>query len=81
MSEGSTGMSLPEALARTGLFFRELWVRYLALGGSASTLALEAYVHGALDLPPIVHDMIAHVFNEEFAERGRDHPVGYRSER
>ena len=77
MSEGPTSMSLPEALARTGLSLPELWVRYFALGGNASTLALEAYVHGALELAPIDHDMIAHALNEELTDLGEDHPVGY----
>ncbi len=77
MSEGPTSMSLPEALARTGLSFPELWVRYFALGGNASTLALEAYVHGALELAPIDHDMIVHALNEALSDLGEHRALGY----
>ena len=77
MVDGPTGMSLPDALARTGLSIPELWVRYFALGGDASPFALEAYLHGVLEPAALDHDMIAHALNEELSDRGQDRPLGY----
>ncbi|MDF2826601.1 MAG: hypothetical protein K0R68_4009 [Mycobacterium sp.] len=46
----------------------ELWLRYFALGGVASELELDAYLNGAIALPALQHDMLAHAINERLDE-------------
>jgi hypothetical protein len=46
----------------------ELWLRYFALGGVASELEVDAYLNGAIALPAIQHDMLAHAINERLNE-------------
>ncbi len=42
----------------------ELWRRYFAVGGTAGALELDAYLNGALDLPPEQRDRVALAINE-----------------
>ncbi|PYG01671.1 Serine phosphatase RsbU, regulator of sigma subunit [Georgenia satyanarayanai] len=42
----------------------ELWKRYFAVGGTAGALELDAYLNGALDLPPEQRDRVALAINE-----------------
>ncbi|OLT08236.1 hypothetical protein BJF77_13105 [Kocuria sp. CNJ-770] len=42
---------------------RRLWVRYLALGGTAGELEVEGYRHGCLDLPVRQRDLLAWAAN------------------
>jgi hypothetical protein len=72
-------LSLQEGFTRSGMTFTELWIRQLGVGGTAGRLEVEAYVLGLLESDPFQHDLLAQAINEHFIERGRDHPVGYRS--
>jgi hypothetical protein len=45
-------------------------VRYFALGGAMDLFKLDAYLNGAMPLPPTQRDMSAHAVNE------RLNPVG-----
>ena len=58
------GEDLLQAVQRTGLRSRELWVRYLALGGNADEITVEAQVNGFLSLPPGEYNVLAHAINE-----------------
>jgi hypothetical protein len=42
----------------------QIWMKYFAIGGGAGMTEVHAYVHGALSLPPIERDMLAHALNE-----------------
>ncbi|MEV0074490.1 MULTISPECIES: hypothetical protein [unclassified Amycolatopsis] len=55
----------------------ELWAEYLAVGGGADQLEVEAYVLGILCPDRLQHNLIAQALNEVFVDRGLDHPVGY----
>lgn len=57
-----------EAFEKTGLTVGELWLRYFALGGDAGQFELDAYLNGAIALPPLQHDMLAHAINERLDE-------------
>jgi hypothetical protein len=46
----------------------ELWVRYFSLGGEAGRFELDAYLNGAIALPPLQHDILAHAINERLDE-------------
>lgn len=48
-----------------------LWLRYFALGGTAAPVELDAFLHGALDLPPSERDRVALAVNEELDEQAR----------
>lgn len=51
-----------------GLSSRELWLRYVALGGNADELAVDAQLHGLLELGPGEFNVLAHALNEEVDE-------------
>jgi hypothetical protein len=42
----------------------ELWLRYFGLGGEAGRFEVDAYLNGAITIPPLQHDMLAHAINE-----------------
>jgi hypothetical protein len=45
-----------------------LWLRYFALGGDAGRFEIDAYLNGAIALPPMQHDLLAHAINERLDE-------------
>lgn len=68
---------LDRARQDAGLSVAELWLRYFALGGTASTLELEAGICGALALTTGEYDLVAVALNERFVELGGNHPIPY----
>ncbi len=56
------------AFESTGLTIADLWLRYFAYGGVASRFELDAYLNGALALPPLQHDIVAQAINERLGE-------------
>ena len=56
------------ALEAASLTVDELWLRYFSMGGEAGRFELDAYLNGAIALPPIQHDVVAHVINERLDE-------------
>jgi hypothetical protein len=56
------------AYEASNLTVGELWLRYFALGGEASELEVDAYLNGAIALPAIQHDILAHAINERLDE-------------
>jgi len=77
MSGPSPGFSLCDSWDLSGLTLHELWLRYLALGGTASPARVEAFARGLLRPDSYQHNMIAQAINEYFIDRGEDHPVSY----
>jgi hypothetical protein len=78
MSGTSAGFSLSDGWDLSGLTLAQLWLRYLAIGGSASKAQVAAYARGLGCPDSYEHNMIAQAINEHFLDRGEDHPVGYR---
>jgi hypothetical protein len=76
MAEGST-RSLTSAWSRTGSTTREMWLRYLALGGNADEVSVAGQLHGLVELPPGEFNVLAHAVNETLD----DLPVHRRGER
>jgi hypothetical protein len=74
------GRALDRAIRETGLSTEELWLRYVALGGTALASEIDDYRHGQTVPDPAQHDVLAHALNERFAELGGDHPVPYSSD-
>ncbi len=56
------------AFDAAGLSVDELWLRYFSLGGDAGRFELDAYVNGAIALPPLQHDIVAAAINERLDE-------------
>jgi len=50
----------------------QIWMKYFGLGGRVGLTEIQAYVHGALSLPPIERDMLAHALNESLNGLGVD---------
>ena len=78
MSGPGAGFSLSDGWDLSGLTLAELWLRYLALGGTVSSARVAAYARGLLLPDSYQHNMIAQAINEYFIDRGEDHPVSYR---
>lgn len=70
-------LGLYEGYRDSGLSPFELWAEYVAIGGVAEELEVEAYALGVLRPDDHEHNMIAQALNEVFLDRGLDHPVGY----
>jgi hypothetical protein len=71
-------MGLHEGMLLSGMTYGELWLRQIAVGGTAAELEVEAYVLGLLSADSYQHNLIAQALNEHFIELGKNHPVGYR---
>ncbi len=78
--QGLHRQELENGFSRSGLSYQALWWRQLAVGGDASSLELEAYVLGLLNLSPHQHDLIAQALNEHYLDHDQDHPVAYSDE-
>lgn len=57
-----------ESLRHAGVSLEELWLRYFSLGGQAGQFEVEAYIHGAMALPALQRDVLAHALNERLDE-------------
>ena len=57
-----------ESLRHADVGMEELWLRYFTLGGHAGQFEVEAYIHGAIALPPLQRDVLAHALNERLDE-------------
>jgi hypothetical protein len=71
-------LSLYEGVQHAGLTPSDLWVHYYALGGNAGEYEVEAYALGLLPADNYQYNVIAQALNEEFIDRGANHPVAYR---
>ena len=56
------------SLRHADVSMEELWLRYFTLGGHAGQFEVEAYIHGAIALPPLQRDILAHALNERLDE-------------
>jgi hypothetical protein len=65
---GEVNQRFRDAFEAASLDVTELWLRYFAYGGLASRFELDAYLNGALALPPLQHDIVAQVINERLDE-------------
>jgi hypothetical protein len=61
-----------------GLDIRELWRRYIAIGGDGTEAELLRNLRPGAELDDHEHNVIAQAINESFLDRGDDHPVAYR---
>lgn len=59
---------LAAAHAKTGLQIFELWLAYFALGGSAGSYEIDAYLAGLMPMSAHEHNVLAHAVNERLVE-------------
>jgi hypothetical protein len=57
-----------DAAEAAELTLDELWLRYFSLGGLAGRFEVDAYVNGAIAMPPVEHDVLALAINERLDE-------------
>ena len=69
-------LTLRAAYDVVGLTARDVWVRYLSLGGTADEVAVSAQLHGVLDLRPGEFNVLAHTLNEELDDLPAARPMG-----
>ncbi|MBV8980443.1 MAG: hypothetical protein JO086_06060 [Acidimicrobiia bacterium] len=55
----------------------DLWLRYFALGGTASPGEVRAYVHGGTHLTRAQNDVVIQAMNERYMELERPNRLPY----
>jgi hypothetical protein len=71
---------LDPARRRAGLSVAALYLRYLELGGVASSAQLAAYLQTGVPLPALDHDVAVHAINERFFELRDPERVPYQAD-
>jgi hypothetical protein len=66
--ESAQRRGFEESLRHADVSMEELWLRYFTLGGLAGQFEVEAYIHGAMSLPALQRDVLAHALNERLDE-------------
>lgn len=66
--EDEQRLRFEETLRDADLRIEELWLRYFSIGGVAGQFEIEAYIHGAIALPPLQRDILSHALNERLDE-------------
>ena len=69
--------ALTGACRRGQLDVQQLWFRYVALGGDADPLDIEAYLLGLMPVDDSQYDILAHALNERLGELGLPRDVPY----
>lgn len=52
------------------LKLEQIWITYFGFGGKTGLMEVQAYVYGALSLPAIERDLLAHALNESLNSLG-----------
>jgi hypothetical protein len=68
---------LVNAVIASDLTVKDLWLRYLALGGSRTRQDLQNYLSGDSAWVARDHDMLAHALNEHLRACGSRYSVPY----
>ena len=71
------GTLLERARLELHLSNQELYADYFALGGTATSAEMKAYLAGDTELSPLEHDVLTHALNESFLEAGNSLPLPY----
>ncbi|WP_347108877.1 hypothetical protein AAHB33_18860 [Paenarthrobacter sp. S56] len=60
------------AFEASGLAIDPIWMSYFSIGGMSGMVEVQAYVYGALSLPELERDLLAHALNECLDACGRE---------
>jgi hypothetical protein len=63
------------ARARAGLSVQDLWLRYLALGGTSDAFELDGYLQGLMPLDVFQQDVLAQALNEALRDLYQAHRI------
>ena len=61
-------LPVESARLRAELTVQELWLRYIALGGTGDAFDVDGYLQGLVPLDTFQQDVLAQAVNEELAE-------------
>ncbi|SDR95017.1 hypothetical protein [Microlunatus soli] len=67
-ADGQDAERFDAAIRLSGLSLRQLWLRYVALGGNADVFDVEAFLQGLGTLASFERDVLAHAVNERLQE-------------
>lgn len=68
---------LEAARAMLGMTVRGLWLESITLGANVTLGELSAFLNGGPGLSNGDYDRVVHALNEQFMDRGEDHPLSY----
>lgn len=68
---------LRAGLALGQMSVEQLWVSYLAVGGTMSSAELIQTLLGRREICDYQHDMLAQALNDHFVDLGLNYPVAY----
>ncbi len=77
MTEDQQREAIQAACRRAQLDLEQLWFRYVALGGDAAPLELEAHLAGLVPLDDYQQRILVHALNERLGELGLPRDVPY----
>jgi hypothetical protein len=68
MTSGERHRHMDDARVHARLSVQELWLRYLALGGTGDAFDLDGYLQGLTPLPAFQEDVLAQALNEALTD-------------
>ena len=71
MTSDDRHRDMEAARVRAELTVQELWLRYIALGGSSDAFDVDGYLQGMVSLDTLQQDVLAEAVNEALEERYR----------
>ena len=71
MTGGERYRQMDVARVQAELSVQDLWLRYLALGGTGDAFDLDGYLQGLVPLDTFEQDVLAQALNEALAEQYR----------
>ncbi len=75
MTSDDRHRAMEAARVRAELTVQELWLRYIALGGSSDDFDVDGYLPGMVSLDTLQQDVLAEAVNEGLEERYRSTAV------
>lgn len=78
LDEDEQARGLAVAVDHSSIAIGELWLRYFSIGGLAGETEVDAYIRGAITLPGLERDALAHAANELIDEIPPPHRAPYR---
>ena len=75
MTSDESHRRMDAARVRAELTVQDLWLRYLALGGTGDAFDLDGYLQGLVPLAAFQQDVLAQALNEALEDRYRTYRV------
>lgn len=75
MTSNEPQRHMDAARVRAELTVQDLWLRYVALGGTGDAFDLDGYLQGLVPLPTFQQDILAQALNEALEDSYRSYRV------